>query len=255
MALKKMFQKEEAKELLRDLSSDLTKEKVKKLVIFFLALCLVGCLLLGGMNLLVCATASQRFLAEGQEIEKVDCILVLGCGIKKDGTPSDMLADRVDTAIALYQAGVSDKILMSGDHGQNGYDEVSAMKIYAMQKGVPSEAVFMDHAGFSTYESMVRAKEIFGVTSCVVVTQEYHLYRGVYNAQMQGIEAYGVAADKRSYTQAFQRITREILARGKDCIYSLVKPAPTYLGDFVGLDGSGDKTNDETFEEKWEAAR
>jgi vancomycin permeability regulator SanA len=133
---------------------------------------------------------------------------------------------------------------MSGDHGQKEYDEVNTMKTCAIDAGVPSEDVFMDHAGFSTYESVYRAKEIFGADKIVIVTQEYHLHRALYVANALGMEAYGVSADLRGYSGQTKRDVREILARIKDMGYALVKPAPTYLGEPISLDQSGDVTND-----------
>jgi len=133
---------------------------------------------------------------------------------------------------------------MSGDHGTVEYDEVNAMKQYAIEKGIDSEQIFMDHAGFSTYESIYRAKEIFGAERVVIITQEYHLYRALYIADALGLEAYGVASDQRTYSGQTMRDVREILARNKDFLTSLFKPKPTYLGETISLDGSGDVTND-----------
>ena len=133
---------------------------------------------------------------------------------------------------------------MSGDHGQDEYDEVNIMKDFAIEKGIPSEDIFMDHAGFSTYESIYRAKEIFGAKKIIIVTQEYHLYRALYIAKTMGIEAYGVGADPRQYVGAFNREVREILARNKDFVKCIFKPEPTYLGDPIPINGNGDDTND-----------
>ncbi len=226
----------------------------KRLICMLLLAGVFGGLAAFSLSSLVKSQSAPRFLTveTAKEVEDIDCILVLGCGIREDGTPSYMLQDRLDIGIALYRAGVSDKLLMSGDHGRNGYDEVSAMKIYAMKHGVPSEDIFMDHAGFSTYESMVRAKEIFGVKKCVVVTQEYHLYRGIYNGLQQGIDTYGCPSDQRVYTQKFYRETREILARAKDVFYNMFSVPPTCLGDPISLNGDGNVTNDDTFLAKLE---
>ena len=105
-----------------------------------------------------------------------DCILVLGAGVHPDGTPSNMLEDRLLRGIELYDAGASQKLLMSGDHGRKNYDEVNVMKQFAVARGVPSEDVFMDHAGFSTYESMYRARDVFQADKVIIVTQRYHLW-------------------------------------------------------------------------------
>ncbi len=143
-----------------------------------------------------------------------DCILVLGCGLRRDGMPSQMLRDRLDVGIAAYEMGVAPKLLMSGDHGRVDYDEVNAMKRYAMECGVPSEDIFMDHAGFSTYESMYRAKAIFRCERVVVVTQTYHLYRALYDARAMGLQASGISSDARTYARQRYFDAREAAARG-----------------------------------------
>ena len=176
-------------------------------------------------------------------LEDVDCIVVLGCLVRADGTPSDMLADRLLTGTELYFNGASPILLMSGDHGQEEYDEVNAMKSFALEKGVSSDNIFMDHAGFSTYESMYRAKEIFGADKIIVVTQGYHLPRALYIAKSLGIEAYGVSADVRTYRGQVVRDIRELLARSKDFAYTLFKPEPTYLGESISLLGDASITN------------
>ena len=118
------------------------------------------------------------------------------------------------------------------------------MKQFAIEKGIPSEDIFMDHAGFSTYDSIYRAKEIFGAKKIIIVTQEYHLYRALHIANRLGIEAYGVGADPRQYVGAFNREVREILARNKDFVKCIIKPNPKYLGDKIPISGNGDNTND-----------
>ena len=156
-----------------------------------------------------------------------------------------MLEDRLLEGIKLYQNNVSSKIIMSGDHGQEEYDEVNIMKNYAIQKGVPSEDIFMDHAGFSTYESIYRARDIFQAKKIVIVTQKYHLYRTLYIANKLGLEAYGVGSDPRQYVGATFREIREIFARDKDFFKCIFKPKPTYLGDTIPVSGNGDITNDD----------
>lgn len=172
-----------------------------------------------------------------------DCILVLGCGVYGD-TPSHMLEDRLLQGVELYENGTSDKMLMSGDHGKENYDEVNVMKDFALSRGVKSSDIFMDHAGFSTYESMYRAKEIFKAEKILIVTQDYHLYRAIYDARALGLEAYGVASNPRTYSGQLYRDLREILARNKDFVYGIFKPEPTYLGEPVPIQGDGNITND-----------
>lgn len=181
---------------------------------------------------------------EAAALSNVDCIIVLGCQVRADGSLSDMLHDRLARGVEVYQAGAAGKVLMSGDHGRTNYDEVGAMKRFAVENGVPSEDVFMDHAGFSTYETMYRAKEIFQAQKVVIVTQEYHLYRAIYIAEQLGLEAYGVSADLRSYRGQSKRDLREVLARCKDFGMCIYKPEPTYLGEVIPVSGNGDVTND-----------
>lgn len=190
------------------------------------------------------STAAGILSAEEAAAFDADCILVLGAGVLPSGYPSNMLEDRILRSIELYEMGASDYLLVSGDHGQHHYDEVNVMKQYAVDKGVPSEDIFMDHAGFSTYESMYRAKEIFQAKKVLIVTQEYHLYRSIYIARALGMEAYGVSADMRPYRGEARRQLRELASRSKDFFQVILKPQPTYLGEPIPLQGSGDVTND-----------
>ena len=176
--------------------------------------------------------------------EKFDCILILGAKVFTDGSVSAMLADRLDKGIELYFSGVSDKILVSGDHGTQGYDEVNAMKAYCVQRGVPSEDVFMDHAGFSTYDSVVRAKKVFMCKSVMIVTQKYHLFRALYIAKSVGLHAYGAAAAPTVYAGNKYREAREFAARVKDIGSVIFGVSPAYLGDPVPIYENGDITND-----------
>lgn len=180
---------------------------------------------------------------EAADLSDVDCVIVLGCGVKEDGTPSAMLSDRVSTGIALYEAGVSDRLLMSGDHSRVDYDEVNVMKRLATEAGIDPEVVFCDHAGFSTYESIYRVRDIFGAKKIVIVSQEYHLYRAIYIAEKLGLDAYGVSADLRPYAGQKMRDIREAAARFKDFFFALLQPEPTYLGEKIPLDGSASATD------------
>ena len=178
-----------------------------------------------------------------KNIKDVDCIVVLGAGVWSNG-PSPILRDRLDKAIELYKVGVSKKIVMTGDHGQDDYDEVNAMKKYAIEKGIPSEDIFMDHAGFSTYDSMYRIKEVFGAKNIVVVTQKYHIYRSIYIAKKLGLNVTGVPAQNIKYGDRWKREAREFLALDKDYFKCMFKPKPKYLGEKISLKGNGNITND-----------
>lgn len=172
-----------------------------------------------------------------------DCILVLGAGIRGD-EPSPMLKERLDTGIEIYNKKLVSTFIMSGDHGRVNYDEVNVMKNYAFDQGIPSSSIFMDHAGFSTYDSLYRAKYVFGVKKVLIITEEYHLYRALYIAKQLGIEASGVDATKEIYSGQSLREIREILARNKDFVKTIFKPKSTYVGSSISLNESGDVTND-----------
>lgn len=222
------------------------KSKIKKLIRSVLILGAVGVLILAGINLWVTESVRGRILTQEKAAGlDADCIIVLGCQVRSDGTPSHMLEDRLKRGVALYELGAAPKLLMSGDHGIKGYDEVNTMKAYAIEAGIPTEDIFMDHAGFSTYETIYRAKEIFGAKKIIVVTQQYHLYRAMYIAKAAGLEVYGVAADYRSYSGQFSRDVREVLARIKDFGMTIFWPEPTYLGEAIPISGSGELTHDE----------
>lgn len=218
------------------------KKKIIKYSVLFFSLCLV---ILLSINLFVKKTTKNQIFDREKiiSLENVDAILVLGAGIWGD-KPSHMLEDRLLEAINLYENKVASKMIMSGDHSRKEYDEVNLMKKFAIEKGIPSEVIFMDHAGFSSYESIYRAKEIFGVKKMVIVTQKYHLYRALYIANQLGIEAYGIPSNPRSYAGQSKREFREILARNKDVLKCILKPKPTYLGEAIPISGSGDVTND-----------
>ncbi len=206
---------------------------------------LIIALLVFGLNWYVILKTKHNILSQtdAKNLENVDCILILGAGIRNN-KPTHMLEDRLLEGIELYNNQVAPKIIMSGDHGQEEYDEVNVMKNFAIDKGIESNNIFMDHAGFSTYESLYRVKEIFKAKKMVIVTQKYHLYRSLYIAESLGLEAYGVASNPRKYTGQVLREVREIIARDKDLFKCIVKPKPTYLGETIPVSGDGDKTND-----------
>ncbi|MBQ9839380.1 MAG: YdcF family protein [Oscillospiraceae bacterium] len=224
------------------------KKTLRGLLSIFLCLCILGITALTVINSIVKLSTGDQIISseEAAKLEDIDCILVLGCFVKDDGRPSDMLFDRLTRGVELYDLGAAPKLLMSGDHGREEYDEVAAMKQFAIDEGIPSEDVFMDHAGFSTYESIYRAKEIFQADKILIVTQEYHLYRALYIADQLGVEAYGVSSDYHTYVGQFIRDFREMLARVKDCATCIFKPEPTYLGDAIPIFGDGNLTNDDT---------
>ncbi len=200
-----------------------SKRIFKKYLLPTFCLCLLTvclfCVLVGTVSVSMVSIGQKKIVtvsdATVANLERpFDCILVLGAGLRPDGSPSDMLHDRVAVGVELYHA-LGVPLLMSGDQTGN-YNEVAAMKTLAMSLGVPEDKILVDPQGYSTYESVIRAKEEFGLRRMLVVTQEYHLYRALYLAEAKDMEAYGVSADLRSYRGQAKREAREILARFKD---------------------------------------
>ncbi|MCR5226739.1 MAG: YdcF family protein [Eubacterium sp.] len=224
------------------------KKILTKLIVIGLIICFVAVAIVLGLNFYIIKSVKRNVISvdDTASLEDVDCIIVLGCGVYADGTLSPMLNDRLSLAADVYGKGASEKLLMSGDHGTEYYNEVSAMKNYMTSNGIASSSdIFMDHAGFSTYESIYRAKEIFGAKKIVIVTNTYHLYRALYIAKCFGLDAYGVGVDD-TYTGREYREVREILARDKDFVKCIVKPEPTFLGESIDLKGDGNVTEDKS---------
>jgi SanA protein len=125
--------------------------------------------------------------------------VVFGAGLWRDGRPTPVLRDRVATAASLYFAGKVEVLLMSGDNSRVNYNEPAAMRQFAIELGVPPEAITLDYAGRRTYDTCYRAREIFGLTDAILVTQSFHLPRALYTCNKLGVDAVGVPADRRDY--------------------------------------------------------
>lgn len=184
---------------------------------------------------------TKRKIKTADEIEEndIDCILILGAGVWEN-RPSYMLEDRLLEGANLYNVKIATKIIVSGNHRDEQYNEVKVMKDFLIAKGIPSKDIFMDHAGFSTYDSFYRAKYIFKVKKLVIVTQKYHLYRSLYIAKKLKLEAYGVKADRRRYRKEIYRELREVLARNKEFIKCMLKPKSKVLGKQISIKGNGE---------------
>ncbi len=183
---------------------------------------------------------ARAWIKPQAELPACQVAIVLGAGVRADGSLSAMLEDRVATGVELYKAGKVRKLLLSGDHGRMAYDEANAMRRHVLAAGLPPEDVFLDHAGFSTYETMYRARDVFQVKDAIVVTQGFHLARAVYTARQLGLDAWGCEADKRSYATAARSTVREWLARCKAVVeLHLTQPKPRFLGPAIPITGDG----------------
>lgn len=210
---------------------------------FFLAFVLAAAFALVIPQVVV--RAARSHIVDASSASEADAIIVLGASVLRDGTPSDILEDRLLTGIALYEAGKAGAIIVSGDDGQEAYDEVNAMRVYLLEHDVPTEDIFLDHAGFDTFDSMYRANAIFGVESAIVVTQNYHLPRALYLADALGIDVQGVVADRQPYSGMRSFMLRERVANVKAVLDILLHSKPKYLGDPIDIHGDGTVTWDE----------
>lgn len=211
----------------------------KYFVFVFMAICLLFYIV---VNIYVHVSTKDR-IVEVASVQKKKVILVLGAAVWENDKISPILKDRMDVAINLYKKNKVSKLLLSGDHGRKNYNEVIAMKKYAMENGVNENDIFMDHAGFSTYESIYRAKKIFGIEHLIISTQKYHLKRALFIADSLNINANGVIADRQMYYKMSYYKFRETFAICKDAIYLLIDKKPTYLGEKIDINGSGKVTN------------
>lgn len=211
----------------------------KKIFIFFILAGFVGFLFIFIINFYIYSKSKHSIYSNVEKAPKSYTALILGARVN-GGQLSDILSDRAKTALELYQKEKVEKILVSGDHGREEYDEVNAVKDFLINKGVSPQDIFLDHAGFDTYDSIYRAKEIFKVGSIIIVTQNFHLPRAVYIGKKLGIkEVSGVSADRHLYVGAFYYKKRELLSRVKAFFNVAFKTKPKFLGKEIPINGDG----------------
>ena len=202
------------------------KKKTKIILITIMTIIVLSPLLIN-LYVILNTTSNIIIKEEYQQLKDVDYILVLGASVRRE-RPSPMLEDRLKKAIELYNINTQNKILVTGDHTKEDYDEVTIMKNYLLENNIPEEKIIMDPAGVSTYDSIFRVQKQLKAKKIIIVSQKYHLYRALYIANSLGIEAYGVPADDIKYKGTAYREVREILARNKDFIKSIIKPTSYY---------------------------
>ena len=206
----------------------MVKNIIKLTIRISLYLSLIGLItiILTRITFLVKA-ASQTFSKDNVPAKQV--AIVFGAEVKKDGTPSVVLRDRVETAVTLYKSGKVEKLLMSGDNRFVDYNEPESMRHYALTLGVPDADIVLDYAGRRTYDTCYRAREIFGVNSAVLVTQRFHLPRALFLCNAFGIDVTGVEAESYYYLKRLRLFwnTRELLASVQSVLdVYLLKPLP-----------------------------
>ncbi|MDH4127941.1 MAG: YdcF family protein [Spirochaetota bacterium] len=225
------------------------ERKIKKkmnIILLILFLILLGSAAMSFyINYHITASARNYWINNLQKAPQFDVALILGAKVFENEVLSITLADRVETGIELYKLGKVKKLLLSGDHGENDYDEVNAMKKCAIEKGVPIKDIFLDHAGFRTYDSLYRAKEVFNIKSLIVVTQKFHLDRSIYIGRKLGLNVYGIPSDKRIYEKHRENKLREFIARIFAFLeVNIFKHEPRFLGTKYNILGDGRQTHD-----------
>ena len=201
---------------------------MKKIFKYILIVLIVIILVPVIINFYVILSTKNRIISGDSELlADIDYIVVLGAGIRR-GKPSPMLEDRLKTGISLYNNDISNKILITGDHMNDDYDEVTVMKNYLLEHGIPEEDIITDNYGISTYDSIYRVKNVYKSNKVVIVSQRYHLYRALFLSDNLDLESYGVEANLRYYYGQWYREIREILARNKDFIKGIIKPKAVY---------------------------
>lgn len=205
---------------------------------------IIGVIVCAGINQYVLAKSQQRISHNIKELPEAYTAIVLGARVYQNGGVSNYLKDRLEHALELYNSGKIERFLVSGDHGQKDYDEVNTMKQYLMNNGVPKEVIFLDHAGFNTYSSMVRAKKVFQVEDAIIVSQDYHLPRAVFIANQVGLNAHGYASSSSVLGQSKRNKIREVLARVKSFGEVMLGVDPKYLGNPIPITGSSIASHD-----------
>ena len=223
MKIKNVFQNTQI--WLKNASSRFDPKRASIVLICILSLLAMILVAVFSVSASIKSVTADRIISvdKATTLEDVDYVLILGAGLKNDGSPSDMLTDRLLTGIDLIEKNKGVKLLLSGDNSGKTYNEVGAMQSFVLEKGIDGELVVLDNEGFSTYESIYRAKNEFGADKIIIITQKYHLHRALYIARELGVEAYGVSADTRTYRGQIYRDLREQLARCKDFFLCLIE--------------------------------
>lgn len=220
------------------------KEALKRAIFFLFGVILAFpfCLI---VLYAVISIRSNRSILPIQELSrKVDCIIVPGAQVIDNVRPSLLLRDRLDSAIVLYKAGVSDRILVSGDHRVDNYNEPAVMYAYLIANGIPDEAIFMDHYGLDTYDTMLRARDVFQVKTAIVTTQQYHLQRALYIGEKIGLKCEGYATVKRYSARMVMHVLREMGARVKAFYETNTNAPATHISPVRPITGDGRSTRD-----------
>ncbi len=213
------------------------------IVVACLMVSLTGCIAL--INWHIQRSTAGRIFTDVADVPPQPVAIVLGARVYRDGRPSHALEDRLAVARDLLRSGKVERILVSGDHGLHTYDEVHVMRDWLLREGIDDRLIYMDHAGFRTLDSMVRAVEVFGIERAVICTQAFHLPRALYLAEAAGMDAVGIEADRRVLLGVAYNHSREQLARVRAWLdIHILHTRPKFLGPPISMDGPAAATHD-----------
>jgi SanA protein len=202
--------------------------------LFYLSL--IGLVLVFGINFYVKSKTNFLIFYSENKIPKNKVGIIFGAGINGD-KPSKYLKDRLDAGIKLFKAKKINKILLSGDNGSDAHDELTVMKIYCFKNGIDTTKIYIDYAGFDTYSTMFRAKNIFKIDKAILITQEYHLNRAIYIGNNLGIESIGFSANQGEYRNYNYVRFREYFSICKSVIDVIRNREPHFLGTEINING------------------
>jgi len=211
--------------------------RLKRFLTFFVRGILAFVIAIFLVNVVIYVESKPYIYKNIEDVGETQVALIPGAAILKNGGVSPIFRDRVDKAIELYKTQKVSKILVSGDNSTVAHNEVNPVRNYLLEKGIPDEDIFLDHAGFDTYSTMYRARDVFEVGSIVISTQSFHLPRSIFIAHMLGLEAYGVSADSGNIL--FKNYIREIFANEKAVLDLILHRQPKYLGEVIPITGDG----------------
>ncbi|UIR56812.1 YdcF family protein [Sphingobacterium sp. SRCM116780] len=218
-------------------------KKIKKYKNPFMYISLIGIMLVLGINFYVKSKTEDAIFSIVEDIPKTNVAIIFGAGINND-KPSKYLKDRLDAGISLYKQRKVDKILLSGDNGNDAHDELTVMKLYCYEHGIDSNKIYMDYAGFDSYSTMYRAKHIFNVDTAILVTQKYHLNRCIYLGDKLGVKSYGLSANNGDYKGYKYYALREYLSVFKAVLDVMRDRKPRFLEEEVNINGPSNYTKE-----------
>lgn len=204
----------------------------KKRILIFVFLCFTTIL---SIPLYIKYKARHNIFANVKNVSNAEFAIVLGAGIRSNGTPGTYLQKRLDDALILYFNKKIEKILLTGDNGSVSHDEISVMNNYLTINGIPQDIIFADYAGFDTYSSMERADKIFDISDAIIVSQYYHLPRTIYIARNKGINAIGFVTNSQYGRRAYK--VREWFATVKSVFDCFINRKPKFYGKKVNTNG------------------